>query len=58
MHSSASTVSGLGFGVMAAVLQTCNMLDIMSGPAMVPARGCGNQNLFIISCTLWAIYGC
>jgi anterior pharynx defective protein 1 len=42
-------VSGLGFGCMSGVLQTANMLDIMSGPGMVPARGCPSQNLFTLS---------
>ena len=43
-------VSGLGFGIMSGVLQTANMLDIMSGPGMIPSRGCSDQNLFVISC--------
>lgn len=42
-------VSGLGFGIMSGVLQTANMLDIMSGPGMIPSRGCSDQNLFVIS---------
>ncbi|EGD72198.1 hypothetical protein PTSG_00220 [Salpingoeca rosetta] len=42
-------VSGLGFGVMSAVMMMSNMLDIMTGPGMVPARGCPDFNLFTIS---------
>lgn len=44
-----STVSGLGFGLMSIAMMTCNMLDIMTGPGMIPARGCSDVNFFTIS---------
>lgn len=39
---------------MSAVMMMSNMLDIMSGPGMVPARGCSDFNHFTISALISA----
>eukprot|EP00055_Hartaetosiga_balthica_P000291 m.136178 g.136178 ORF g.136178 m.136178 type:complete len:243 (+) comp10480_c0_seq1:145-873(+) len=44
-----SLASGIGFGIMYGVMMSCNMLDIMSGPGMIPAPGCRGYNYFFIS---------
>ena len=51
-----AAVSGLGFGLMSTVITMSNMLDMMSGPGMVPARGCDDMNLFTISSLISAAF--
>ncbi|EDQ89497.1 uncharacterized protein MONBRDRAFT_32302 [Monosiga brevicollis MX1] len=50
-------VSGLGYGLMSSTMMTCNLLDIMSGPGILAARGCTDHSHFTISSTTAAMIG-
>lgn len=48
-HEKLALASGVGFGLMYGVIMSCNVLDIMSGPGMLPAPGCSDYNFFLIT---------